>query len=85
MPVFPLRGAAALEIGVPAGKRVGELLKAVEDWWIDGDFQARRDACLARLRTFAGADAPKKPAPAKKKAPAKTSPAKKKKAPAKKA
>ena len=85
VPVFPLRGADALEIGVPAGKRVGELLKAVEDWWIDGDFQARRDACLARLRTFAGADAPKKPAPAKKKAPAKTSPAKKKKAPAKKA
>ena len=71
MPVFPLRGADALEIGVPAGKRVGELLAAVEEWWMAGDFQAGRGACLAKLRELATSAAPKKKAPAKKKAAAK--------------
>lgn len=67
VPVFPLRGADALEIGVPAGARVGVLLAAVEDWWIAGDFTADRDACLAKLRALAAAPAvPKKRAAAKK-------------------
>ena len=85
IPAFPLRGADALEIGVQAGKRVGELLAAVEDWWIAGDFQADRKACLARLQKLAGGGAKKdsaKTAPVKK-APAAKTPATKK-APAKK-
>lgn len=53
-PNFPLRGADALALGVPAGPQVGALLGRVEDWWIEGDFRVGRDACLRELeRTVA--------------------------------
>jgi poly(A) polymerase len=48
-PVLPIGGAEVLAAGVPAGPRVGALLKAIEAWWIAGDFQAGRAACLAQL------------------------------------
>ncbi len=48
-PKFPLRGADALALGVPAGPQVGTLLGRVEAWWIEGDFRADRDACLREL------------------------------------
>jgi poly(A) polymerase len=47
---FPLRGRDVLDLGVPQGPHVKELLLAVEAWWEDGGFKANRDACLARLR-----------------------------------
>ncbi len=50
VPRFPLRGADALKLGVPHGPRVGELLSEIEAWWIEGDFTASREACLARLK-----------------------------------
>lgn len=46
---FPLAGRDVLERGVVRGPAVGALLGAVEDWWIDGNFAAGRDECLARL------------------------------------
>lgn len=46
---FPLTGEDILERNVLRGPDVGALLAAVEDWWIAGDFQADRQACLARL------------------------------------
>jgi poly(A) polymerase len=49
-PVFPLGGADVLALGVPAGPRVGELLRAVEDWWIAGHFSAEESALRAKLR-----------------------------------
>lgn len=54
---FPLRGRDVLDIGVPPGPRVGELLAAVEAWWIEGDFAAGRAECLARLAALAGVSA----------------------------
>ena len=51
-PTLPVGGADALALGLPAGKRVGEALRAVEHWWIDGDFRAGRKACLARLEAL---------------------------------
>ena len=48
-PKFSLKGRDAVKRGVPRGPRVGELIAAVEDWWIAGDFQADRAACLKRL------------------------------------
>lgn len=54
-PQFPLRGADLLALGLPAGPRVGEVLRAVEQWWIDGDFGADRAACLAELKRRIGA------------------------------
>jgi len=57
-PTLPVAGADALALGVPTGKRVGELLHAVETWWIDGDFRADRKDCLDRLRALASGSAP---------------------------
>ncbi len=47
--VFPLTGADILARQVSRGPDVGALLAAVEDWWIAGDFQADRQACLTKL------------------------------------
>jgi poly(A) polymerase len=49
-PPFPLSGADVLAEGVPSGPRVGELLRAVEDWWTAGDFSADRSRLRAKLR-----------------------------------
>jgi len=54
-PVLPVRGRDVKALGVAAGPAVGDLLKAVEEWWIAGDFSADRDACLARLGELVGA------------------------------
>lgn len=48
-PEFPLRGADALKLGLSAGPAVGDALTRAEDWWIEGDFGADRDACLREL------------------------------------
>ncbi len=48
-PSLPVAGADALALGLLAGKRVGAALRAVEQWWIEGDFRAGREDCLARL------------------------------------
>lgn len=52
-PSLPVGGADVRALGVSAGPRVGTLLKQVEAWWIEGDFQADRASCLERLRRLA--------------------------------
>jgi poly(A) polymerase len=37
-PAFPITGTDVIALGVPAGPRVGEILRALENWWIAGDF-----------------------------------------------
>lgn len=54
-PGFPLAGADILKLGIPKGPRVGEILRAVEEWWIEADFLPDRDACIAQARTQAQA------------------------------
>jgi poly(A) polymerase len=54
-PELPISGADALALGLKPGPQVGALLKAVERWWIDGDFSADRAACLAELERLARA------------------------------
>jgi poly(A) polymerase len=39
-----------VKLGVPPGPAVGRLMAALEDWWIAGDFQADREACMAKLK-----------------------------------
>ena len=46
---FPLSGADVLRAGIPPGPAVGEILRTIEAWWIDGDFRADQSACLTRL------------------------------------
>jgi len=53
-PVFPIAGRDASKLGIAQGPRMGELLAAVEAWWIAEDFKPDRAACLARLREEAG-------------------------------
>ena len=52
-PELPIGGADALKLGLKPGPRVGELIAAVERWWIDGDFAADRAACLIELERLA--------------------------------
>ncbi|MBT3304922.1 MAG: CCA tRNA nucleotidyltransferase [Rhodospirillaceae bacterium] len=52
---LPVKGSDALDLGLQPGERVGEVLKGVEDWWRDGDFQADRDACLEKLKNIINA------------------------------
>ena len=51
---LPVKGQDALDLGVPAGKRVGELIGAVERWWEEGDYRADRAACLVQLKSLVG-------------------------------
>ncbi|MDP2329323.1 MAG: CCA tRNA nucleotidyltransferase [Reyranella sp.] len=52
-PELPVSGGDALALGLAPGPRVGALLAAVERRWIDGDFSAGREACLAELERLA--------------------------------
>jgi poly(A) polymerase len=49
-PRFPLGGADVVALGLPPGPRVGELLRALEAWWIAGDFAADETALRAQLQ-----------------------------------
>jgi poly(A) polymerase len=53
-PRFPLTGTDVLAQGVPAGRRVGEILRELETWWIAGDFAANETALRARLAEMVG-------------------------------
>ena len=47
---FPLKGRDVTALGLAPGPAVGQILGAVEEWWIDGDFKAVRRACLAEMK-----------------------------------
>lgn len=46
---FPLTGRDALAAGMPAGPGVGALLAALEDWWVEADFQPDKSALQRKL------------------------------------
>jgi poly(A) polymerase len=48
-PVFPVSGADIVAAGVPAGRRVGEILKELEGFWVERNFALDRAALTARL------------------------------------
>ena len=50
---LPVKGTDALALGIPSGPEVGEMLGAVEHWWIAEDFAPTRDECLDKLRVVA--------------------------------
>lgn len=53
-PGFPLSGADVMAAGVPAGKRVGEVLKEIEEFWISRNFNPERAELMARLEEIVG-------------------------------
>ena len=51
-PVFPLEGRDILTLGVPPGRRVGEILRAVRAWWLADGCMAGAEACRAKASRF---------------------------------
>jgi poly(A) polymerase len=49
-PRFPIRAQDALDLGAAPGPALGELMREMERWWIEGDLAAGRAACLAELK-----------------------------------
>ena len=52
IPVLPLAGDDLKEIGVEAGPQMGEILRAVEAWWIAADFAPGRDQCRDQAKSI---------------------------------
>lgn len=52
-PAFPLTGEEVLAAGVPKGPMVGEVMREVEEWWIDQDFMDDKLAAVERLKAVA--------------------------------
>ena len=50
-PELPVTGADAQTLVLTRGPKIGRVLRAVEDWWSEGDFKADRDACLEKLKS----------------------------------
>jgi poly(A) polymerase len=54
-PQLPIGGDEALALGVPAGPRIGDLLRQLERWWIAGDFAANETQLRDKLKELASA------------------------------
>lgn len=52
-PKLPLTGDEVMAAGVPAGPKVGVVLREVEDWWIDADFPDDKLSVIERLKAVA--------------------------------
>jgi poly(A) polymerase len=52
-PKLPLTGDDVMAAGVPAGPKVGVILREVEDWWIDADFPDDKLSVIERLKAVA--------------------------------
>ncbi|WP_341702729.1 CCA tRNA nucleotidyltransferase [Ferrovibrio sp.] len=49
-PVFPLRGADVLALGLSPSPTISLLLRDIETWWAAAGFRPDREACLLHLR-----------------------------------
>jgi poly(A) polymerase len=54
-PAFALSGDEVIAAGVPAGPKVGAVMREVEAWWIDADFPDDKLALVERLKAVAQA------------------------------
>jgi poly(A) polymerase len=52
-PSFPLSGEEVMAAGVPRGPMVGQVLREVEDWWIDHDFIDDKLSTIEKLKAVA--------------------------------
>ncbi len=51
VPTFPVTGSDLKSIGLEPGPVMGEVLSALEDWWIASDFKPTREELLVRAKT----------------------------------
>jgi poly(A) polymerase len=49
-PAFPLTGAEVMNAGAPKGPMVGQILREVEEWWIDHDFIDDKLSAIEKLK-----------------------------------
>ena len=49
-PSFPLGGEQLKQLGMAPGPIFGEMLREVEAWWVDQDFQPTRQECFQHLK-----------------------------------
>jgi poly(A) polymerase len=49
-PSLPVSGLDMIELGVPAGPKIGAILAHLEEWWIRRNFQPDRNDCLEAVR-----------------------------------
>lgn len=47
--ILPVSGQDALDLGMTPGPLVGQLIRRVEAWWVERDFQPSREECLWEL------------------------------------
>lgn len=52
-PKLPLTGDEVMAAGVPAGPKVGQVMREVEVWWIDADFPDDKLSIIERLKAVA--------------------------------
>ncbi len=52
-PTLPLTGEEVMAAGVPRGPLVGQVMREVEDWWIDQDFIDDKLSVVERLKAVA--------------------------------
>lgn len=52
-PKLPLNGDDVIKAGVPAGPKIGDVMREIEAWWIDADFPDDRLALIERLKAVA--------------------------------
>lgn len=52
-PKMPLTGDEVMAAGVPAGPKVGLIMREVESWWIDADFPDDKLSIIERLKAVA--------------------------------
>jgi poly(A) polymerase len=52
-PRLPLTGDEVMAAGVPAGPKVGIIMREVEHWWIDADFPDDKLSIIERLKAVA--------------------------------
>jgi poly(A) polymerase len=50
-PTLPLTGEDVIAAGAPKGPMVGQVLREVEDWWIDHDFIDDRLSTIEKLKS----------------------------------
>jgi hypothetical protein len=54
-PVFPLHGRDITALGIPPGPRIGEILAAVRDWWLEGGCTADATDCRTKAAAMIAA------------------------------
>jgi poly(A) polymerase len=50
-PPFPLTGEDVIAAGAPKGPMVGQVLREVEDWWVDHDFIDDKMSTIEKLKS----------------------------------